>query len=246
MGRRGPAPKGVYSGKSKVLSTRIRPDTRARLEAAKAESKRSLSQEIEYRLHRTFIEDEKIEVVFGSRQVFGLMKLIASVINLPTNLKNRNATWLNDPYLFDQAFGGVITVLKAIRPAGDHPRTTEDYFARGGRKQGKATALVALHEVQVADPAPSLVASKHKQKLAMLKVDLGEIADRPKLFGEAAEETRRRANLWRELAPLRKKSNRQPNLMTNEEVRRKEALERELGFLPNDLKPARPDGRRMK
>ncbi len=56
MGKRGPLPRGEYGrkiGRTAVLSTRLQPDTRALLVAAKEASGRSLSQELEHRLRQT-------------------------------------------------------------------------------------------------------------------------------------------------------------------------------------------------
>jgi hypothetical protein len=62
MGRRGPQPKGEYGGnigRAAVLSTRIQPDTRARLSQAAKANRRSLSQELEHRLPQLKIENIK-------------------------------------------------------------------------------------------------------------------------------------------------------------------------------------------
>ena len=83
MGKRGPHPKGEYGRKIRrtaVLSTRLQPDTRARLlQAAKANG-RSLSQELEHRLRRTFIEDDKSIEWYGSEQTAAVVKLIGATI----------------------------------------------------------------------------------------------------------------------------------------------------------------------
>ena len=68
MGKRGPHPKGEYGGKiarTAVLSTRLQPDTRARLSEAAKASGRSLSQELEHRLRGSFIEEDKVVDFYG-------------------------------------------------------------------------------------------------------------------------------------------------------------------------------------
>ena len=68
MGKRGPKPKGEYGGKiarTAVLSTRLQPDTRARLSKAAKASGRSLSQELEHRLRGSFIEEDKVVDFYG-------------------------------------------------------------------------------------------------------------------------------------------------------------------------------------
>lgn len=83
MGRRGPQPKGEYGGKigrTAVLSTRLQADTRRRLVAATEASGRSLSQELEHRLRRTFIEDDKAVEFYGSQSNAAILKLLGAVI----------------------------------------------------------------------------------------------------------------------------------------------------------------------
>src|SRR6516162_3242286 len=83
MGKRGPQPRGEYGGKihrTAVLSTRLQPDTRTRLVAAKEASGRSLSQELEHRLRRTFIDDDKAIDFYGSESSAAILKLIGAVI----------------------------------------------------------------------------------------------------------------------------------------------------------------------
>ena len=67
----------------KTTSTRITPETRGRLEEAAAESGRSLAQEIEFRLERSFEGDEAL----GGRQfraLFGLFGNAAALIEQQT------------------------------------------------------------------------------------------------------------------------------------------------------------------
>jgi hypothetical protein len=51
---RGARPKGEYAGKASWLSTRITGDLRAKLEGSAQKCGRSLSQEVEHRLRRSF------------------------------------------------------------------------------------------------------------------------------------------------------------------------------------------------
>lgn len=56
--RPGPKPRGPFQDKRKTLTTRITEDTRARLDAAAQQTGRSLSQEIELRLEKSFLLDD--------------------------------------------------------------------------------------------------------------------------------------------------------------------------------------------
>src|SRR5262245_40730201 len=103
MGKRGPRPKGEYGrkgGRTAVLSTRLQPDTRKRLVAATQASGRSLSQELEHRLRRTFTEDDKAVEFYGSEQTAAVVKLIGAVIQstaTTTSLRTKKKyEWLKD------------------------------------------------------------------------------------------------------------------------------------------------------
>src|SRR6516164_3768972 len=83
MGKRGPQPKGEYGrkiGRTAVLSARIQPDTRRRLVDATEASGRSLSQELEHRLRRTFIDDDKAVEFYGSDRNEAVLKLVGVTI----------------------------------------------------------------------------------------------------------------------------------------------------------------------
>jgi hypothetical protein len=118
MGKRGPAPKGEYAGKSSVFSTRIRPDLRKWLEKATKQSGRSLSQEVEHRLRRSFVEDDKIAEAFGDRRTFRLMRMMADAIHLTEEKDAEAGDWLSNPYSFHVALNAALSVLRAVEPPG--------------------------------------------------------------------------------------------------------------------------------
>jgi hypothetical protein len=232
MGKRGPAPTGEYGDKSQVLSTRIRADTRASLVAAAESSGRSLSQEIEHRLRRTFTDDRNIVDAFGSRRNYALMKLIASVIETTANLKRPNIDWLDDPYAFDQVTRAVAAILELIRPAGELPNSSDDndMLDHGGRMQWKVNALEALRAVQVADAKLPLTKGARRQHImAKLKSDIGDVADRAVLYGRKADETRKLSELGRRFAPLMRKAEKTPETMTPDDRQQLNALADEIG-----------------
>ena len=82
MAKAGRKPKGEYSGKSAVFSTRIRPDTRDALWQAAKASGRTLSQEVEFRLRRSIDEDG--ELVLAPLVRKGLEQLPAEPAEPPT------------------------------------------------------------------------------------------------------------------------------------------------------------------
>jgi hypothetical protein len=138
MGK-GPRPKGEYAGKSSVFSTRIRPDLRKRLEKAAKTSGRSLSQEVEHRLRRSFVEDDKIADAFGDRRTYRLMRLMSDAIQLS---QNNAENWLDDPYRFRVALAAMRSVVEAIQP--DTPsRDVVDYANRESATGAVGAAIAA-------------------------------------------------------------------------------------------------------
>jgi hypothetical protein len=190
MGKRGPQPRGEYAGKSAVMSTRIRPDTRAMLVEAARSNNRSLSQEIEGRLRRTFSDDEKISEVFGSRQTFALMKLIGSIIEAigrPDRVPGHpiRTDWVRSSYLRAQVRMAINVVLDALPPPeGNHIPA----LAKRAELKGQTRAREIIERVRRADLRLALTkrtAGQHKD--AVLKADLGEIIDpKPKTVAAIA------------------------------------------------------------
>jgi hypothetical protein len=178
---RGPVPRGEYAGKSSVFSTRIRPDLRQKLEEGAKKSGRSLSQEIEHRLRRSFVEEEKISDAFGDRRTFLIMKLIAMGINYPKSNGERNVSWLDDAYYFDLSIGTALSILEAIRPKDDKtalaPENDIVRLVAESRALGIWQALWG-HIVH-SDPALSMTAgTRMGHWYAMAKADLGQIPER--------------------------------------------------------------------
>ena len=183
MGKRGPQPKGEYGGKigrTAVLSTRLQPDTRARLsEAAKAHG-RSVSQELEHRLRRTFTEDDNIVDFYGSQSNAAILKLLGSVIQAAgTNWLVKTADrwvpdvhrdpgeWLRDAKLFDEVLTAIIHTLMWFKPNGG--RDEEYLFYH-------STAERIIDEIRSADPSvPIKKRSTRQHVMATLKDQLGNL-----------------------------------------------------------------------
>jgi len=135
----GRKPSGPYSSKNSVFSARLTEATRRSLEWAKDQSGRSLSQEVEVRLRRSFDEDRDIRERFGSKETYALLRLIALVIEIENDPHNapkaaRRAprsidagkprrrtplpSWLTDSRKFDQTVAGINFLLSQFRPPG--------------------------------------------------------------------------------------------------------------------------------
>src|SRR4051794_18471096 len=76
--RRGRPPVAASERKSKNFTFRSRGDLHDRLTDAAARSGRSISEEIEIRITRSFDDEQQI---WGSREIYGLMRVIAAAIH---------------------------------------------------------------------------------------------------------------------------------------------------------------------
>lgn len=170
--RGGSRPKGEYVGKSQVFSTRIRPDLRSRLEQASKKSGRSLSQEIEHRLRRSFVEDDKIAERFGGRRNYWVMKIIALALEgADAGFHTKNGNWLDDPVSFDRALGTIRAWLMMIRPPGDG--------LPHGSWEPSVAAVNLRHEIETADPSrPITAGTKREHLMGIMKTEVGDLISR--------------------------------------------------------------------
>lgn len=178
MGKRGPAPKGAFENKSQVLSTRIMPDTRANLEAAAKASGRSLSQEIEHRLRRTFIEDEKMSDAFGSRRVYLMMRLAALA------LEKDCGKWLDDENDFDRALEVLNKLFSAIRPSGSRSTEIIQYNLPAAEWTKVIWSLVQGSKISM----PLSDGTRSEHFAAVVRAEMGSVALRANILGEDRQE----------------------------------------------------------
>ena len=187
MGKRGPQPKGEYgrsTGRTAVLSTRLQPDTRARLSGAAKASKRSLSQELEHRLRGSFIDEDKVVDFYGSQSNAAVVKLLGAVIQSTcTNwlvktgdgwvpdLKKDPGEWLRDPKMFDQVLTAIVHALMWFKPEGGSAEQFLFYHSIAER---------IIDEIRSADPSlPITKRSTRQHAMAMLKDKLGDLVHHP-------------------------------------------------------------------
>ena len=198
MPKRGRKPKGEYQGKSVVFSTRLRADTKKALEVAAEASGRSLSQEAEHRLRRSFDEDRTLFERFGGRENYAVLRLIGTCLDSGFNPLNPDASWRDDPYVFQQTLEAVTVVLKAFRPPGD-PNLTEggEMPEAAAPIQGIERASIVLDSVATADKELQLNWDGERNKPAAIKDGLGDLAGRlkPAFRGNAKDHLRRAEEL---------------------------------------------------
>ena len=127
MAKRGRPPKGNYAGNSAVLTIRMQPDLRQKLEAVAAGTGKSLSQEIQFRLKNSFADEQKQDDRFGGPKLHAVFRAMAEIAKEvgPTAyfLKNMEPAegneWLADPYAFEQVVAGCMKFFAFLRPPGD-------------------------------------------------------------------------------------------------------------------------------
>jgi TraY domain len=175
MGKRGPQPKGEYGRnipRTAVLSTRLQKDTRALLEKAARTSGRSLSQELEHRLRRTFRDDDWDIKLYGTKENAAVVNLVGATIQSAstTNSAARKHDWLKEQWLFDDVMAAIRHVLLWFRPGGD-----------SGLRQitlgsGTARADQLIKEIRSAEPAlPITKGSTREHAMAVLREKLGNL-----------------------------------------------------------------------
>ena len=126
-GKPGPKPRGPFKNKRRTLTTKITESTRRNLEDAAAATGRSLSQEIEFRLDESLLEDDarrdREERAYGGAHTHALLRLLGDTIKGIE--MQTSGTWTEDRYTFDQVRLGIQTFLDALRPPesdDDRPR----------------------------------------------------------------------------------------------------------------------------
>ncbi len=140
--------------KSRNLTFRSRGDLRARLDQAASQSERSISEEIEYRLERSFTDQslmfEAMRLTYGP-ELAGLLLLIGAAMKTTGPRAGFHSTgsyeaaqhWWNDPYAFGQVAQGVHALILAFKPPGNV--TLPAYAKKPGKLQGLDRVAVAEH-----------------------------------------------------------------------------------------------------
>ncbi len=175
--QRGRKPRGNYKQKTHVFSTRITADLRDALGSAAIESKHSLSQEVEQRLRRSFLNDREIMSVFGNRRNYAVLRMISSLMEMIRNPAAPDIDWLDDPYSFDQLLKAISMVLEELRPPGDRvpPHLADPIEARVAELQPNIVAGELLFAVKDASAELPLSSSS---PAPLIHADLGDAAAR--------------------------------------------------------------------
>ncbi len=135
----------------KTTSTRITPELRAKLDAAAEQSKRSLAQEVEFRLEQSFAEEKSqaefsdaavraVYAPFGKLETFLVARLLANAIHTIEAVSGKN--WMDDPEAHRQTQEACKTILDSFRPSDGKGPIGIDLMYEG--TVGKDAAIKAI------------------------------------------------------------------------------------------------------
>lgn len=168
---------------SKNRTFRVRGQLDEQLSAAADQSGRSVSEEIEFRLDRTFSEERSfldvLDHVYGPENVALLtsmgeiIKSIAFWAPAMALARSKNqhpdANWLDDPFLFEEIVKALNAFLGALRPSGPPvpPKNYEATLHEIGPRSAKAIlALIAGTAAPTVDLEKSGWAGRTRAKLS--------------------------------------------------------------------------------
>lgn len=112
-GKPGPKPRGPYEGKRETITTRITPSTRQKLDQAAEDTDRSLSQEIEFRLERSFDREDGL----GGHRTAAVLRRLAHLAAASMDDKH----WLDDDATFNTVLDLWQRELRKLTPPLSKP-----------------------------------------------------------------------------------------------------------------------------
>src|SRR5204863_9997723 len=116
-------------GERVVMNFRVTPELKQRLGRSAELSGRSLTQEIEFRLYKSFAEQDQAELFHSAvynQKVAGLLAILTRVMrdvgafaSLYSTGSIDRAEWLSNAYAFNQVDRAISACIQAIRPPRD-------------------------------------------------------------------------------------------------------------------------------
>jgi hypothetical protein len=159
----GTRPQGPFRDKRRTLTTRITDETRTKLDEAAAASGRSLAQEIELRLDRSFTEGvlaESLELSFG-RETAAVMLAVAFAMRRVSPLVGLPAANDEAGFTFDAAFiadQGLVAAHKVIETIRLDPppklASAPPFLAEVWRSLGEHAAVAVCRDIAHAATSP--------------------------------------------------------------------------------------------
>jgi hypothetical protein len=127
--------------KREMLSLRVTPSLKSKIEAAAAATGRSMSQEIEFRLELSFMQDQ----AEGSAEAAELRVAVTYLLRM-IDARFEPSAWTTDPEAFRIAKFGIIALMNTIMP--EDPKFVA---ALDAANRGDETAMKLVLEREVAD-----------------------------------------------------------------------------------------------
>jgi len=169
-------------------------EIRQHLEVAAAASGRSLAQEAEFRIERSFLDQrlmiEALELTYD-RELAGILIVLGEVMKsagqgagfMATRTLEGSQNWWGNPYAFSQAIQAAVAVLDAMKPPGDPTPPPGMVGQAGGLDMGQvaetfglATAQGLLVEIASEEPTTTTAI----ERAPRLRRALGRLVDRIK------------------------------------------------------------------
>ncbi|MDA1101827.1 MAG: hypothetical protein O2967_22950 [Proteobacteria bacterium] len=166
--RRGRPPLSPEKRKRNNVTLRLRDGLKKQLEEQAATMGRSLSEEIEFQLERTFLTDkarrDREDRAFGGAHTHALVRLFGDTIKDVETWTG--GTWAEDQYTFDQVRLGINTFMDALRPTetdDDNPRPVDRMFDT--ESQAKLPPEMAAEMRGTRNRIGAIVALSHLEQL---------------------------------------------------------------------------------
>jgi hypothetical protein len=150
---------------------RMKPALRDLLEQAAEQNGHSINSEIHARLEQSFEQERRFEDVFGSADMFGLMRALAAIMNSAgaraQKIERREEPygWAYSPWAYDQALKAAVRTLEALRPLGEieapDPRPAPEPVGE-----------------RAAEDMLGLVEDERLEEIRQVRRDLGRFGDR--------------------------------------------------------------------
>jgi hypothetical protein len=179
------------------LGLRVTPNLKSALDDTAKQSGRSQSQEAEFRLERSFLEQrlmiEALELTYD-KELAGILMVLGEAMKATgrsaafaaTRTLEGSRTWWDNPYGFAQATNAAIAILDAMKPSGE-PTPPPEFAGRvAGFDMGQVTenlgrgfARSILAEIASEEPRNTTAI----ERAPLLRRALGSLANRIKKVG---------------------------------------------------------------
>lgn len=177
---------GEFQENSTILSIRLQAETRRLLEEACEKSGRPLGQEIQWRVRRTFAEDQSIVETFGSRREYRFFRIIADSIRMAVDQEDSprgeadKRSWLDDPEKFHRAMHACTAVFRMLTPAAlQMPKEEAEMRAFVASMHGQVEAFRYIRDIAKANPTiPARSSDQRELRAAIARADLGDLIKR--------------------------------------------------------------------